>query len=168
MERKTITRLTIAGVVLLVAILFLSGAVGGEDMTYQQNAAVRAALDPATQDGTYTAESANNFSTVKVKAVIEGAQITDCEITSSGEATDLLTDDIRSQWAAAIVESQSADNGHLRRDAGLLRRLRAGSLRRHTGPGRRRRGRGRRGGSRARRGCGDRSRDRRSGGRARS
>ena len=59
-------------------------------------------------DGSYSAEAANDFSTVKVDATIEGGKITDCAITSSGD-NDLMTDAIRQKWAQAIVDAQSAD-----------------------------------------------------------
>ncbi len=111
MENKKIAKLSIAAIVVILAVLFLGGIVGGEDMRYQlpgNSGVERAQLDPATQDGTYSAESVNSFATVNVDMTIEGQEITDCTITSSGDS-DLLTDEIRSEWAAAIVESQSAE-----------------------------------------------------------
>ncbi len=62
----------------------------------------------AYADGSYSAEAANDFSTVKVDATIEGGKIADCAITSSGD-NDLMTDAIRQEWAQAIVDAQSAD-----------------------------------------------------------
>ena len=62
----------------------------------------------AYADGTYTAQSVNDFSTVDVEMTIEGGKIADCSIASSGDS-DLMTDDIRSEWAQAIVDAQSAD-----------------------------------------------------------
>ncbi len=62
----------------------------------------------AYADGSYSAEAANDFSTVKVDATIEGGKIADCAITSSGD-NDLMTDATRQEWAQAIVDAQSAD-----------------------------------------------------------
>ncbi len=95
MEKTTIFKLGVSVVLLILAVVFASGLIGGKPVSYQN-------------PGPYTAESTNQFSTVKVDAIIDGGRITDCEITSSGES-DLMTDAIREEWAAAIVEGQSAD-----------------------------------------------------------
>ena len=95
MEKKTIFKLCVSAVILILAVVFASGIIGGKQVTYQV-------------PGPYTAESTNQFSTVKVDMIIEGDRITDCVITSSGDS-DLMTDDIRSEWAQAIVDAQSAD-----------------------------------------------------------
>ena len=94
MQKKTIVK-TVASVAILgLSVWGASGLVGGHDVTYQI-------------PGPYSAENTNDFSTVKVDMTIKGETITDCAITSSGDA-DLLTDEIRTQWADAIVEAQSA------------------------------------------------------------
>ncbi len=95
MEKTTIFKLGVSAVLLILAVVFASGLIGGKPVSYQN-------------PGPYTAESTNQFSTVKVDAIIDGGRITDCEITSSGES-DLMTDAIREEWASAIVEGQSAD-----------------------------------------------------------
>ncbi|MBQ6594257.1 MAG: hypothetical protein IJH78_01165 [Clostridia bacterium] len=59
-------------------------------------------------DGTYTSEKENSFSTVKVDATVEGGAITACTITTGGD-NDLMTDELRESWAAAIVEAQTAE-----------------------------------------------------------
>ncbi len=112
MEKKKIVKLSIAAVVVLLAILFTGGVVGGGDMIYQlsgSSGVERAKLDPTTQDGTYSAESINSFSTVQVDMTIENTEITECVIASSGDS-DLMTDEIRNAWAASIVEAQTAEN----------------------------------------------------------
>ena len=95
MEKTTIFKLGVSAVLLILAVVFASGLIGGKPVSYQN-------------PGPYTAERTNQFSTVKVDAIIDGGRITDCEITSSGES-DLMTDAIREEWASAIVEGQSAD-----------------------------------------------------------
>ncbi len=95
MEKTTIFKLGVSAVLLILAVVFASGLIGGKPVSYQN-------------PGPYTAERTNQFSTVKVDAIVDGGRITDCEITSSGES-DLMTDAIREEWASAIVEGQSAD-----------------------------------------------------------
>ena len=95
MEKTTIFKLGVSAVLLILAVVFASGLIGGKPVSYQN-------------PGPYTAERTNQFSTVKVDAIIEGGRITDCVITSSGD-NDLMTDATREEWASAIVEDQSAD-----------------------------------------------------------
>ena len=58
----------------------------------------------------YRAESANDFSKVTVIAFAKNGVLTDVKILSEGEeGKDLLTDEIRAEWAKAILESQSAN-----------------------------------------------------------
>ncbi len=96
MEKKTIFKLAVAGVIAILAIVFGSGLIGGKPLTYQL---------PTP----YTARSVNNFSTVDVAMTVQSGQITDCTITSSGDS-DLLNDELRAQWAESIVANQTAEN----------------------------------------------------------
>ncbi len=68
--------------------------------------------DKAEQGGTvygsYLAEKETNFSVIRVFAGTKDGKITDCRITSEGE-NDYLTEEIRTAWAKAIVENQTAD-----------------------------------------------------------
>ena len=57
--------------------------------------------------GSYRLTQENNFSKVTVIISTKNGQITSCKIQSEGEQ-DLLTDEIRDEWAKAIVESGSA------------------------------------------------------------
>jgi len=67
--------------------------------------------ETATADGqvygSYRLTQENNFSKVTVIIGTKNGQITSCKIQSEGEQ-DLLTDEIRDEWAKAIVESGSA------------------------------------------------------------
>ena len=96
MEKKTIAKLSISAAAVVLTGLFACGVGRGGPVQYQL---------PAP----YTAESTNNFSTVKVEATVDGGKITECAITSSGEG-DLLNDATREEWAKSIVEYQTADN----------------------------------------------------------
>ena len=96
MEKKTIVRLVITGLVVILASVFICGLTGSGPMTYQV-------------PGPYTAESTNNFSTVQVEMTIQDEKIVDCAIASSGES-DLLNDSIRAEWAQSIVDNQTAEN----------------------------------------------------------
>ena len=96
MEKKTIVKLCASGVAVLLATGFSLGIGRGGEVNYQL-------------PGPYTAESTNQFSTVKVEATIQNEKITDCSISSSGDS-DLLNDALRQEWAQSIVDSQSADN----------------------------------------------------------
>ena len=59
--------------------------------------------------GVYRVTKENNFSKVTVTASAKNGQLTDVQITSEGEGNnDLLTDEIRTAWAKAILESGSA------------------------------------------------------------
>ncbi len=79
----------------------LARAAGSETETAEEKSG-------SLTDGIYTAEAVNDFSTVDVYAAVRGGLIDDCVISSSGD-NDLLTDELRSEWAKAVVESQSAD-----------------------------------------------------------
>ncbi|MBR6965650.1 MAG: ammonia-forming cytochrome c nitrite reductase subunit c552 [Clostridia bacterium] len=61
--------------------------------------------------GSYLSEKETNFSTVRVTVSTKNGEITSCRITSEGksEGSDFLTDEIRAEWAKAIVENQSAE-----------------------------------------------------------
>ncbi len=59
--------------------------------------------------GVYRVTKQNNFSKVTVTAAAKNGQLTDVQIASEGEeGMDLLTDEIRTAWAKAILESGSA------------------------------------------------------------
>ena len=62
--------------------------------------------------GSYLAEKETNFSTIRVGVSTKNDVITDCRITSEAksEGSDFLTDEIKADWAKAIVESQTAEN----------------------------------------------------------
>ena len=57
--------------------------------------------------GSYRVTKANDFSTVTVTVSTKNGAMASCKITSEGEQ-DLLTDEIRDEWAKAILESGSA------------------------------------------------------------
>ena len=101
MERKQIVKLCVSGIVLALSVLFSCGVFTGGTLTYE-----KPKIDRRAQDGTYSAQKVNNFSTVQVDMTLENRAITDCKISSWG-SSDLMTDEIRSAWADAIVESQS-------------------------------------------------------------
>ena len=96
MDKKTIVRLVVVGLALILTTVFACGLTKGGPVTYQI-------------PGPYTAESTNNFSTVQVEMTIQDEKITDCAITSSGDS-DLLNDSIRAEWAQSIVDNQTAEN----------------------------------------------------------
>jgi len=96
MEKKNIAKLSVSAVALIAAVLFACGIGRGGTVNYQL-------------PGPYAAEATNDFSTVRVEMTVEGEKITDCAITSSGDS-DLLTDDIRAEWAQSIVDNQSYEN----------------------------------------------------------
>ena len=59
--------------------------------------------------GVYRSTKENSFSKVTVTAAVKNGKLTDVQITSEGEeGKDLLTDEIRGEWAKAILESGSA------------------------------------------------------------
>ena len=59
--------------------------------------------------GVYRSTKQNDFSKITVTASAKNGELTAVEITSEGEdGKDLLTDEIRSEWAKAILESGSA------------------------------------------------------------
>ena len=105
------------------ALKAINRAVGGEASPEAEPETAPAAEPPeekqadekqeAASDGqeydVYTATSKNNFSTVTVTAYAKDGKLTDVQISSEGEAgMDLLTDEIRTGWAKAILESGSA------------------------------------------------------------
>ena len=96
MEKKTIAMLVVSAVILILGVIFACGIGRGGEVTYQQ-------------PGPYTAESSNDFSNVQVAMTIQGDEILDAAITSSGDS-DLLTDDLRAEWAQSIVDNQSYEN----------------------------------------------------------
>ena len=61
--------------------------------------------------GSYLSEKETNFSTIRVMISTKNDEITDCTITSEAksEGSDFLTDEIRTAWAKAIVENQTAE-----------------------------------------------------------
>ena len=61
--------------------------------------------------GSYLSEKETNFSTIRVMVSTKNDEITDCTITSEAksEGSDFLTDEIRTAWAKAIVENQTAE-----------------------------------------------------------
>ena len=61
--------------------------------------------------GSYLSEKKTNFSTIRVMVSTKNDEITDCTITSEAksEGSDFLTDEIRTAWAKAIVENQTAE-----------------------------------------------------------
>ncbi len=96
MEKKTIAMLVVSAVILILGVVFACGIGRGGEVTYQK-------------PGPYTAERSNEYSNVQVTMTIQGDQILDAEITSSGD-NDLLTDELRAEWADAIVVNQSYEN----------------------------------------------------------
>ena len=59
--------------------------------------------------GVYRSTKENSFSKVTVTVAAKNGKLTDVQITSEGEeGKDLLTDEIRDEWAKAILESGSA------------------------------------------------------------
>ncbi len=101
MDKKQITKLCISGAAAILATAYACGLFTGGSLNYDVPK-----LDRRVKDGIYSAQKTNNFSTVRVDMTIENRAITDCEITSFGDG-DLMTDEIRSSWAQAIVEAQS-------------------------------------------------------------
>ena len=61
--------------------------------------------------GTYLSEKETNFSTIRVTVSTKNDEITDCSITSEAksEGSDFLTDEIKADWAKAIVENRTAE-----------------------------------------------------------
>ena len=58
--------------------------------------------------GSYMVKKETNFSVIRVYVDTAAGQITNCRITSEGDS-DLLTDEIRNEWAKAIVEHGTAE-----------------------------------------------------------
>ena len=57
----------------------------------------------------YRAESENSFSIITVIAYARNGKLTAVKILSDGaEGDDLMTDEIKAEWAKAILESDSA------------------------------------------------------------
>ena len=96
MEKKTIAMLVVSALILILGVVFACGIGRGGEVIYQK-------------PGPYTAERSNDYSNVQVAMTIQGDQILDAEITSSGD-NDLLTDELRAQWADSIVANQSYEN----------------------------------------------------------
>ena len=76
-----------------------------EAKTEEKPAETSAADGQVYTSGRSTKE--NDFSKVTVTIGAKNGQITSCKIQSEGDQ-DLLTDEIRDEWARAIVESNSA------------------------------------------------------------
>ena len=96
MEKKTITKICLSALILIAAVI-LACAIGRNGrVTYQM-------------PSPYAAEAKNDYSTVQVEMTVQEGNINDCAIKSSGE-NDLLTDDLRAEWAQSIVDSQSYEN----------------------------------------------------------
>ena len=75
----------------------------------QEEKTTEAAASNGQAYGVYRVTKENNFSKVTVTASAKNGQLTDVKITSEGEeGMDLLTDEIRTAWAKAILESGSA------------------------------------------------------------
>ena len=100
MNKQQWIKLCAAGVAAIGLTVYASGLFAGKELVYEIPK-----IDPRVQDGTYSAQKTNNFSTVRVDMTIENRAIKDCTISSSG-AGDLMTDDIRTAWANAVVENQ--------------------------------------------------------------
>ena len=96
LDTKTWAKLGVSAVLVVLAIILGCGIGRGGRVDYQI-------------PGPYTAERANDFSTVRVAMTVDGDRITDCEIATEG-ASDLMTDELRQAWAQSIVDNQSADN----------------------------------------------------------
>jgi len=100
MNKQHWIKLCAAGVAAIGLTVYATGLFAGEERIYGIPK-----IDPRAQDGTYSAQKTNNFSTVRVDMTIEKRAIKDCKITSFGEG-DLMTDEIRTAWGDAVVESQ--------------------------------------------------------------
>ncbi len=100
MNKQQWIKLCAAGIVTIGLTVYASGLFAGKELVYEIPK-----IDPRVQDGTYSAQKTNKFSTVRVDMTIENREIKDCTISSSG-AGDLMTDDIRTAWANAVVENQ--------------------------------------------------------------
>ena len=96
LDKNTIIKLAVSALILIVGIVLACGIGRGGVVNYQKPAPL-------------TAERSNEFSNVKVSMNIRDGQIFDASITSSG-ASDLLTDELRAEWAQSIVDNQSYEN----------------------------------------------------------
>jgi len=100
MNKQQWIKLCAAGVATIGLTVYASGLFAGKELIYEIPK-----IDPRVQDGIYSAQKTNNFSTVRVDMTIENRAIKDCTISSFG-AGDLMTDEIRTAWANAVVENQ--------------------------------------------------------------
>jgi len=100
MNKQHWIKLCAAGAAAIGLTVYATGLFAGEERIYGIPK-----IDPRAQDGTYSAQKTNNFSTVRVDMTIEKRAIKDCKISSFGEG-DLMTDEIRTAWGDAVVESQ--------------------------------------------------------------
>ena len=97
------------------ALKALNRAITGEDVEEEPAEEPAPAEEPkqeeAAEEYAYAAEKETNFSTIRVSANAENGKITACKITSEAkmEGSDFLTDEIRTAWANAIVESGNAE-----------------------------------------------------------
>ena len=84
-------------------------ASAAEEQTTEQAAAETAEPKTVPAYAGYRAEAVNNFSKVTIIAYAKNGVLTSVKILSEGEGNnDLLNDDIRGEWAKAILESGSA------------------------------------------------------------
>ena len=84
---------------------------GGAAETPAEEQPAEAPAETGEDSGSYVSEKETNFSTIRVEIQGNNGEITDCTITSEAksEGSDFLTDEIRTAWAKAIVENQTAD-----------------------------------------------------------
>ena len=107
--KKQWIRIAVCAVLVLVVTLALTGVFSGnKPLRFDPSAGDAEAL-PEEGTDVYSSTKTNNFSTVTVTAYAKDGKLTDVRISSEGEeGMDLLTDEIRSEWAKAILESGSA------------------------------------------------------------
>jgi uncharacterized protein with FMN-binding domain len=103
-EKKQWIRLGICAVVVLAITLLVSGLIG-DNLKYNLKEEPKQVSGDGFQ---YSSEQKTNFSVIRVYANAEDGKITECSIASEGE-NDYLTNEIRDEWAKAIVEAGNAD-----------------------------------------------------------
>ena len=76
----------------------------------EENKTVEEPLKTPPAIGGYRVDKENEFSRITVIGLAKKGILTNVKIVSEdGKSKDLLTDEIRDEWAKAILESQSAD-----------------------------------------------------------